>query len=169
MQFEQQTANTTDAAPGIGRSETDTHINVNYENRFTMFENGQMRPVVQRKQVKTCKRVPKLGVMLVGLGGNNGSTFTAGIIANRHKMSWATKNGTAHANFFGSFTQCATTHAGFKMNETTGALEDVFMPIKDLLPMVSPCDIDVAGWDISGANLHEALVRAQVLEPTLIS
>ena len=28
-------------------------------------------------------KVPKLGVMLVGLGGNNGSTFTAGLIANK--------------------------------------------------------------------------------------
>jgi hypothetical protein len=29
--------------------------------------------------------VPKLGVMLVGFGGNNGSTFTAGLIANMKK------------------------------------------------------------------------------------
>jgi myo-inositol-1-phosphate synthase len=29
--------------------------------------------------------------MLVGLGGNNGSTFTAGILANRKGLSWATK------------------------------------------------------------------------------
>jgi myo-inositol-1-phosphate synthase len=54
--------------------------------------------------------------MLVGLGGNNGSTFTAGILANRKGLSWATKNGTVHSNFFGSFTQSATTHVGFKFN-----------------------------------------------------
>jgi myo-inositol-1-phosphate synthase len=52
----------------------------------------------------TEKRVPKVGVMLVGLAGNNGSTFTAGIIANREKMSWDTKDGMQTANFFGSFT-----------------------------------------------------------------
>lgn len=75
-------------APGINRSETETHINVQYQNRFTLFENGQCRPVVQTKTIKTGKQVPKLGVMLVGLGGNNGSTFTAGLIANRQAMSW---------------------------------------------------------------------------------
>ena len=31
----------------------------------------------------TEKKVPKVGVMLVGLGGNNGSTFVAGILANK--------------------------------------------------------------------------------------
>lgn len=42
--------------------------------------------------------------MLVGLGGNNGSTFVAGILANKHKLKWDTKNGTQSANFYGSFT-----------------------------------------------------------------
>ena len=34
--------------------------------------------------------------------------------------------------------------------------------------MVSPVDLDISGWDISSANLHEAALRAHVLEPTLI-
>jgi len=37
--------------------------------------------------------IPKLGVMLVGLGGNNGTTFTAGVLANKHNIEWHTKNG----------------------------------------------------------------------------
>jgi len=41
-------------------------------------------------------------------------------------------------------------------------------PIKDILPMVDPCDIEVGGWDISGMNLYEACRRAHVLEPSLI-
>lgn len=41
--------------------------------------------------IQTEKKVPKLGVMLVGLGGNNGSTFVAGILANKQKMTWATR------------------------------------------------------------------------------
>jgi myo-inositol-1-phosphate synthase len=32
--------------------------------------------------------------MLVGLGGNNGSTFVAGLIANKKKIEWETKMGT---------------------------------------------------------------------------
>lgn len=88
MQSPQQIQGVPQAAPGINRFDNETHINVTYENRFTLFENGQARPVVQSKTIKTGKNVPKLGVMLVGLGGNNGSTFTAGLIANRRAMSW---------------------------------------------------------------------------------
>jgi len=42
--------------------------------------------------------------MLVGLGGNNGSTFIAGILANKRQLSWQTRNGEQKANFYGSFT-----------------------------------------------------------------
>lgn len=106
--------------------------------------------------------------MLVGLGGNNGSTFTAGVIANKKHLAWDTKQGEQKANFYGSFTQSATTHCGFKFDEKTGGLTDVFKPIKDLLPMVSPVDFEVTGWDISNANLYDAAKRSHVLEPMLI-
>jgi len=106
--------------------------------------------------------------MLVGLGGNNGSTFVAGVIANKQRLSWETKNGVQHSNFYGSFTQSATTHVGFKFDETTGNLSDVHRPIKDLLPTVNPVDFEIGGWDISNTNIYEAAVRAKVLEPTLL-
>lgn len=106
--------------------------------------------------------------MLVGLGGNNGSTFVAGILANRRQLSWATKNGEQKANFYGSFTQSATTHCGFTFDQTTGELKDVYKPIKELLPMANPVDFEVSGWDINSSNLYEAAKRARVLEPTLI-
>lgn len=51
------------------------------------------RPVAQQKTIKTDKTVPRLGVMLVGLAGNNGSTFVSGVLANKMNMSWETKNG----------------------------------------------------------------------------
>jgi myo-inositol-1-phosphate synthase len=123
---------------------------------------------VHNKRIVTDRRVPRLGVMLVGLGGNNGTTFTAGVLANKNNLTWATRAGESHANFYGSFTQSATTHCGFKYNEKTGELQDVFKNINSILPMVSPVDFDISGWDISGANLYEAAKRAHVLEPTLI-
>lgn len=116
----------------------------------------------------TEKKVPKLGVMLVGLGGNNGSTLVAGILANKHKLQWEAKCGTMNANFYGSFTQSATCHVGFRQDEKTDRMEDVFVPVKNLLPMVEPCDIVISGWDISKMNLYEACRRSKVLEPDLI-
>mmetsp|Transcript_19121 Transcript_19121/g.18252 ORF Transcript_19121/g.18252 Transcript_19121/m.18252 type:complete len:247 (+) Transcript_19121:247-987(+) len=106
--------------------------------------------------------------MLVGLGGNNGSTFVAGILANKRNIEFETKQGTQKSNFYGSFTQSATTHIGFKYNEEEGDLQDVFKPINELLPMAHPCDFEVSGWDISNKNLYEACKRARVLEPDLI-
>lgn len=49
-------------------------------------------------------KVPKLGVLLVGLGGNNGTTFVSGILANKHNLSFETKKGLQKPNYFGSFT-----------------------------------------------------------------
>jgi myo-inositol-1-phosphate synthase len=47
--------------------------------------------MIKEHVIETEKQVPKLGVMLVGLGGNNGSTFVAGILANKYKMTWPTR------------------------------------------------------------------------------
>lgn len=92
----------------------------------------------------------------------------AGILANKRGLSWETKNGTQTANFYGSFTQCATCHAGFKFDDKTKTLSDVYKPIKSLLPMVDPCEFVINGWDISNENLYKACKRAKVLEPDLI-
>jgi myo-inositol-1-phosphate synthase len=107
--------------------------------------------------------------MLVGLGGNNGSTFTAGILANKLKTSWETKQGIQHPNFFGSFTQSATAHMGFRHNKETGKLQDVFKPINEIMPMVNPCDFEISGWDINSRNLFDAAKNAHVLEPSLLN
>ena len=51
--------------------------------------------------------------MLIGLAGNNGSTMVAGIMANKKRLSWDTKQGRVSANFYGSLTQSATVHVGY--------------------------------------------------------
>lgn len=45
-------------------------------------------------------KVPKLGLMLVGWGGNNGSTMTAAVLANKLKLLWETKEGLKTANWY---------------------------------------------------------------------
>ena len=158
-------------SPGIERTETDKEIVVNYSNRFTIYDEAETatKPMLQQKKIVTSKDVPRVGVMLVGLAGNNGSTFVAGVIANREKMTWETKNGAVSANFYGSFTQSATTHVGFKFDEKTGNLKDVHKPINELLPMANPIDFEISGWDISSDNLYDAAKRSKVLEPTLLN
>eukprot|EP00617_Octactis_speculum_P013672 CAMPEP_0185743582 /NCGR_PEP_ID=MMETSP1174-20130828/1377_1 /TAXON_ID=35687 /ORGANISM="Dictyocha speculum, Strain CCMP1381" /LENGTH=535 /DNA_ID=CAMNT_0028416391 /DNA_START=25 /DNA_END=1632 /DNA_ORIENTATION=+ len=111
---------------------------------------------------KTNKVVPKTGMMLVGWGGNNGSTVTAGIIANQQKMTWRTKEGEKSANYFGSLTQASTVKLG---NDPNGAA--VHIPLKQLSPMVEPNDLVIGGWDISGMTIGDAMQRAKVLDVNL--
>lgn len=112
---------------------------------------------------KVERKVPKTGMMLVGLGGNNGTTVTAGIIANRRGLVWDTKEGRQTANYYGSVVMGSTMKLG--TNAKTAA--DVNIPFHNALPMVHPNDLAIGGWDISGMNLAEAMDRAAVLEPTL--
>lgn len=112
---------------------------------------------------KVDRKVGKVGVMLVGWGGNNGTTVTAGIIANRHSLTWNTKNGERASNYYGSVVMGSTIKLG--TDAKTG--QDLNIPFHDILPMVHPNDLIIGGWDISGLNLAEAMDRACVLEPTL--
>ena len=97
--------------------------------------------------------------MLVGWGGNNGSTLTASILANKLGISWNTKSGLQDPNYFGSVTQSSTLRIGA---DHLG--NDVFIPFNSILPMVNPNDLVIGGWDISSLNIAESMVRAQVLE-----
>eukprot|EP00898_Chlorokybus_atmophyticus_P006774 jgi/Chlat1/7098/Chrsp57S06777 len=141
---------------------TDTHIVSQYAYQSTEVQfDGQawsVQPTSTNYEFRTDCRVPKLGVMLVGWGGNNGSTLTAGIIANREGMSWRTKSGVQRANYFGSLTQASTCRIGAYNGE------EIFVPFKSLLPMVNPNDIVIGGWDISNLNLAESMERAKVLD-----
>ncbi|TGO52536.1 hypothetical protein BCON_0139g00010 [Botryotinia convoluta] len=112
---------------------------------------------------KVERKIPKTGMMLVGWGGNNGTTVTAGIIANRRGLSWATREGTREHNYYGSVVMGSTMKLG--TNAKTG--DDVNIPFHKALPMVHPNDLVIGGWDISGFNLSDAMDRAGVLEPTL--
>jgi myo-inositol-1-phosphate synthase len=112
---------------------------------------------------KVDRKVPKTGVMLVGWGGNNGTTVTAGIIANRRGLVWETREGPRAANYYGSVVMGST----MKLGTNAKTAKDVNIPFHDALPMVHPNDLVIGGWDISGLNLAAAMDRAAVLEPTL--
>lgn len=74
--------------------------------------------------------------MLVGWGGNNGSTITAALEANRNKLEWRTKTGIQKSNWYGSITQASTVLLGSDENG-----DDVFAPLNHLVPMIDPDNI----------------------------
>lgn len=103
-----------------------------------------------------------MGVLLVGLGGNNGSTVFGGIMANKHNITWMNKRGEQKPNYYGSITQSSTIKVGeFESTE-------VFQTMNQVLPMVNPNDLCIGGWDISDCNMYDAMKRAQVLDWDLI-
>lgn len=98
--------------------------------------------------------------MLIGMGGNNGSTLCATILANRYHIVWHTKAGIQQPNYIGSMLRASTVRLG--SDPTTG--KDVYVPVSDVLPMVHPNDLVLGGWDISGLRMDDAMKRAQVLD-----
>ncbi|KIY93857.1 myo-inositol-1-phosphate synthase [Monoraphidium neglectum] len=72
----------------------------------------EVAPTSSTYEFAVDRRVPKLGIMLVGLGGNNGTTVAAGILANKHGITWMTKDGLKKPNYWGSLTQAATVRLG---------------------------------------------------------
>ena len=119
-------------------------------------------PKVETMMLRTARKVPKTGLMLVGLGGNNGCTTVAGILANQQGLTWRTKDGECKANYFGSLTQASTVRLGA---DPAGAA--VYVPFNKMLPMVHPNELVVGGWDISKMNLGDAMKRSRVLDVQL--
>jgi len=134
-----------------------------YERTEVVLDGGRIRAVPHTETLKftTQRTVPKLGVMIVGWGGNNGTTVTGGVLANRLGLCWRTKKGIRHADYVGSLTQASTVRLG------SAAGQDVYVPFNSILPMVSPNDFVLGGWDISSLNLADAMVRAQVFDVDL--
>jgi len=138
---------------------TESEIISQYNYEVTRVEDNVVTPVTEKMVFKTQRKIPKLGMMIVGLGGNNGSTVMAGILSNKHGITWNTKEGVQKPNYYGSLTQASTVRLG-----TNASGQGVFIPFKNLLPMVEPNDLVVGGWDISSMNLGDAMKRAQVLD-----
>ncbi|KAK0393511.1 hypothetical protein QR680_000245 [Steinernema hermaphroditum] len=122
----------------------------------------KVSPQVFNYQFQTKLTPARTGLLLVGLGGNNGSTVVGSTIANREQMSWRTRNGVQTANYLGSITQSTVVHLGFD------GQEQVSVPFNSIIPMVDPNNLIIDGWDINKANLYEAMLRAKVFEPELI-
>ena len=149
---------------------TDAEIKSKYTYRTTSIDadaNGKFvaTPKETLYDFKVERKVPKVGLMMVGWGGNNGSTVTAGIIANRRGLVWDTKEGPREANYYGSMVMSST----MKLGTDAKTDRDVNVPFHDVLPMIHPNDMVIGGWDISKMNLAASMDRSKVLEPTLKS
>eukprot|EP00727_Mastigamoeba_balamuthi_P013976 m51a1_g9200 putative inositol-3-phosphate synthase (531) ;mRNA; r:107076-108810 len=149
------------ASPNVEYTPTDITTHYVYESTVIEKHDGRVvaAPVKTDVVFRTSRKLPRLGLMMVGLAGNNGTTLTAGLLANKMGLEWNVRTGVQKANYFGSMTQCSTVRLG-----STADGEEVWVPIKDIVPMVNPNEIVVGGWDINNADLATAARRACVLD-----
>ncbi|KAJ7652392.1 hypothetical protein DFH06DRAFT_1331030 [Mycena polygramma] len=143
---------------------TPEHITATFHNRGSNVDVsiGQftVTPTVQSYEFQTKRTVGKTGLMMIGVGGNNGSTLCATILANRHNITWNTKSGIQQPNYIGSVLRASTVRIGTE----AGTGKDVHVPISDILPMVHPNDLVLGGWDISGLTMDKSMERSRVLD-----
>ncbi|KAF8434338.1 hypothetical protein L210DRAFT_3410661 [Boletus edulis BED1] len=143
---------------------TDEHITAKYFYRGAdvAISDGRFNvtPTVKQFEFQTTRKVAKTGLMMIGMGGNNGSTLCATILANKHQISWHTKDGIQQPNYIGSVLRASTVRIG----SDPGTAKEVYVPICDVLPMVHPNDIVFGGWDISSMPMDKAMERARVLD-----
>jgi len=147
-------------SPSVVYTENEIVSHVQYSTTDVKVVDGHIVAVPKKTEYvfKTDRRVPKVGVMLVGWGGNNGTTVTGAILANKLGLTWTTKEGVQSSNYFGSLTQASTIRLG------SSAEGDVWVPFHSLLPMVNPNDLLIDGWDISAMSIGDAMKRAEVFE-----
>ncbi len=153
-------------SPNVVYSENEIKSKYTYRTTSVESTSGGKYVATPKETVydfKVDRKVGKVGMMLVGWGGNNGTTVTAGIIANRRGLIWDTREGKRAANYYGSVVMGSTMKLG--TDAKTG--KEINVPFHNILPMVHPNDLAIGGWDISGMDLAAAMDRAAVLEPTL--
>eukprot|EP00957_Ditylum_brightwellii_P035753 2710656-Ditylum_brightwellii.AAC.1 len=98
----------------------------------------------------------KTGMLVVGLGGNNGVTLLAGCIANSKSLEWETQTGRNSANWYGCITQLEPRgqHGG--------------VGFKGRYNLSDASNMAVSGWDIRPTKLGDALYESRVLDYDLV-
>jgi len=116
------------------------------------------KPVLVRDSAHQPKTTGSFGLLVVGLGGANGTTLLAGILANRRNIEWRGPRGEPMSpNYYGCITQLDQrgAHGGVGFRDKVKGLADASM-------------CAVGGWDIRPTKLGDALLEARVLDYDLV-
>ena len=137
---------------------TSKTVNINEEGKYNVVSKDHKISVLP-------KHGERLGVMLVGWGGNNGTTLTTLLDLHRRKATWESKHGTQSAEkLLGSISQCGSVHIGYDKYGLPHS--ELF---KNMLDLYDPRNIVIGGWDISNDNLYKATRKAGVIEPSILT
>jgi myo-inositol-1-phosphate synthase len=100
----------------------------------------------------------KIGLLIVGLGGNNGVTLVAGLLANDRSLEWETAAAgrVSAPNWNGCITQLEArgVHGG--------------VGFKGRYPLADASTAAVGGWDIRSKPLGDVLYESRILDYDLV-
>eukprot|EP00526_Cylindrotheca_closterium_P011966 CAMPEP_0113632874 /NCGR_PEP_ID=MMETSP0017_2-20120614/17096_1 /TAXON_ID=2856 /ORGANISM="Cylindrotheca closterium" /LENGTH=473 /DNA_ID=CAMNT_0000543465 /DNA_START=14 /DNA_END=1435 /DNA_ORIENTATION=+ /assembly_acc=CAM_ASM_000147 len=98
----------------------------------------------------------KIGILVVGLGGNNGVTMVAGFLANNQKLEWETgaAGRVSAPNWNGCITQLPPKGGG--------------VGFQGRYPLANATNAAIGGWDIRSTPLGDALYNSRVLDYDLV-
>jgi len=138
---------------------------VNYSSSIPTIEtNGNIHITKENYKIDIPKIQNKIGVMLVGWGGNNGTTLTAGLMAYSDKLKWENKSGVHDVNFLGSISQFGSVHLGY--DNTNKSHSRLF---RDVTNLCKPEDIIISGWDICKDDIYTATKKSKVIDNDLLN
>ncbi|XP_008472403.1 inositol-3-phosphate synthase-like [Diaphorina citri] len=88
-------------SPNVKYTERAIEAVYEYARNTVVRENDRYvcKPTSSVLNIRTQRKVSKVGVMLIGWGGNNGSTVTGAILANKHNLCWQSKDGLKKPNW----------------------------------------------------------------------
>ena len=140
-------------------------MKTSYVNRYTTIDDSENISINEDLLNIDVQNIieKKLGVMIVGLGGNNGSTFIAGLLAHKKNLQWENKEGIHNIEFLGSLAEFGSVNIGYKKNKPYTKL------IKDMVPLIKPEDIVIGGWDICSDDLYTACKNNKVIDTDLLN
>ncbi|CAB9506624.1 Inositol-3-phosphate synthase [Seminavis robusta] len=116
------------------------------------------KPMLAVDSTHTPKTRGSVGIMIVGLGGANGTTLLAGILANRLNSQWRGPQGQPmQPNYYGCITQLKQKgkFGGVGFKDKIQGLADASMAA-------------VGGWDIRPTKVGDALLAHQILDYDLV-
>jgi myo-inositol-1-phosphate synthase len=134
--------------------------------RHATFSSQEGNPPADKKLMTDSSHRPKtrgsFGIMVVGLGGANGTTMLAGLLANQMNTQWFGPKGEPNTpNYYGCITQLNSrgVHGGVGYRNLSPSLDkrlgDASMAA-------------VGGWDIRSTPPGDALLEAQILDYDLV-
>lgn len=138
----------------------------NYTYKYLDFEDNNSFKIKEKTfkiHITEYDTKKKLGIMIVGLGGNNGSTLTTSLLAYNKKLIWENKGGEHEVKWYGSISQYGSVNLGYNNKG-----EIVSKLMKDMVSLRKPEDIVIGGWDICEDNLYKACKKNKVVDTQLL-